>query len=120
MSPVRRPMQLKDASLRAAVEAMRANRPLRAEEICRTYLETNPGCVDHLRLLGNALSKQGRYAESEQTVRLAIALQPDSPLLHEDLGSALALQQRFEEAVPCFERAIGLEPRLPLAHKKLG
>jgi tetratricopeptide (TPR) repeat protein len=110
----------KDASIGAALAAMQANRPLRAEEICRAYLDLNPGCVEHLRMLGTALSKQGRYAEAEQTVRLALGLQPDFPHLHEDLGSTLALQQRFEEAVPCFEQAIRLEPRLPLAHKKLG
>ena len=120
MNPVHRKLPPKEASLSAALEAIQANRPLRAEEICRAYLETSPGCVEHLRMLGNALSKQGRYGEAEQTVRLAIALQPESPLLHEDLGSALALQKRFEEAVPCFQQAIRLEPRLPLAHKKLG
>lgn len=120
MKPVRPAASAKEASLAAALEALQGNRPLRAEEICRAYLESSPGCVEHLRLLGNSLSKQGRYAEAEQTVRLAISLQPDFPHLHEDLGSVLALQQRFEEAVPCFERAIQLEPRLPLAHKKLG
>jgi tetratricopeptide (TPR) repeat protein len=99
---------------------MRANRPLRAEEICRNYLDASPGSVEHLRLLGHALSKQTRYGEAEQTVRLALSLQPDFPHLHEDLGSVLALQDRHEEAVPCFERAILLEPRLALAHKKLG
>ena len=107
-------------SVQAALEALRAKRPLRAEEICRNYLDRNPGSVDHLRLLGHALSKQDRYAEAEQTVRLAISIKPDFPHLHEDLGSVLALQDRHEEAVPCFERAIQLEPRLPLAHKKLG
>ena len=85
-----------------------------------TTSSSNPGSVDHLRLLGHALAKQARYAEAEQTVRLAISLKPDFPHLHEDLGSVLALQDRIEEAVPCFERAIRLEPRLPLAHKKLG
>lgn len=99
---------------------MRANRPLRAEFICREYLEQNPGSVDHLRLLGNALVKQARYAEAEQTVRYAIALKPEFPHLHEDLGSVLAMQRRYEEAVPCFEEAIRLERRLPRAHRKLG
>jgi tetratricopeptide (TPR) repeat protein len=120
MNPVQRSPEARDASLAAALEALQSNRPLRTEEICRAYLEASPGCVEHLRMLGSALSKQGRYVEAEQTVRLAIALQPDYPHLHEDLGSALALQRRFEEAVPCFEQAIKLEPRLPLAHKKLG
>jgi tetratricopeptide (TPR) repeat protein len=120
MNPVHPPPQTREASIGAALDALRSNRPLRAEEICRSYLETSPGCVEHLRMLGTALGKQGRYPESEQTVRLAIALQPSNPHLHEDLGSVLALQERFEEAVPCFEQAIRLEPRLPLAHKKLG
>jgi tetratricopeptide (TPR) repeat protein len=109
-----------EPSIVAALEALRVNRPLRAEEICREYLNLHPGSVDHLRLLGAALSKQERYPEAERTIRLAISLKPDFPHLHEDLGSVLALQQRLEEAVPCFERAIRLEPRLPLAHKKLG
>jgi tetratricopeptide (TPR) repeat protein len=107
-------------SIKAALEALRANRPLRAEEICRNYLDRSPGSVEHLRLLGHALSKQERYPEAEQTVRLALSLKPNFPHLHEDLGSVLALQDRHEEAVPCFERAIQLEPRLTLAHKKLG
>jgi tetratricopeptide (TPR) repeat protein len=110
----------KAESIKAALEALRANRPLRAEEICRNYLDGSPGSVDHLRLLGHALSRQERYPEAEQTARLALSLKPDFPHLHEDLGSVLALQDRHEEAVPCFERAIQLEPRLPHAHKKLG
>ena len=110
----------REATIAAALEALRANRPLRAEETCRDYLEANPGSVEHLRLLGHALTKQARYAEAEQTLRLAISLKPGFPHLHEDLGSVFALQQRFAEAVPCFEEAIRLEPQLPLAHKKLG
>jgi tetratricopeptide (TPR) repeat protein len=110
----------KDASIAAALEALRANRPLRAEELCRAWLLHSPGSVEHLRLLGHALIKQERHAEAEKALRLALSLQADFPHLHEDLGSVLALQQRFEEAVACFEQAIRIEPRLPLAHKKLG
>src|SRR5919112_1638252 len=119
-TPLVDPISAKKASIAAALGALSANRPLRAEEICRGYLNANPGCFEHLRLLGHALVKQSRYADAEQTIRLAISLKPDFPHLHEDLGSVLALQQKFEEAVPCFEQAIRLEPRLPLAHKKLG
>jgi tetratricopeptide (TPR) repeat protein len=99
---------------------MRANRPLRAEEICRDHLVLNPGSVEHLRVLGHALMKQNRLEEAASQLRFAQSLEPDNPNLHEDIGSVLALQQRFEEAVTCFEQAIALEPRLPLAHKKLG
>ncbi len=114
------PELTREASIATALEELRSNRAVRAEATCREYLEANPGCVDHLRLLGHALGKQERYAEAEQTIRLAISLKAEYPHLHEDLGSVLALQKRFEEAVPCFEQAIRLEPQLPLAHKKLG
>jgi tetratricopeptide (TPR) repeat protein len=110
----------REASVDAALEALRDNRPLRTELICREYLERNPGSIEHLRLLGHALQKQARYAEAENVVRHAISLKQDFPHLHEDLGSVLALQGRHAEAVPCFEQAIRLEPQLPLAHKKLG
>jgi tetratricopeptide (TPR) repeat protein len=110
----------KGESIAAAIEAMRVNRPLQAEEICRDFLVLSPGCKDHLRLLGHALMKQYRLTEAEEHIRFALSIEPDFALLIEDLGSVLAMQNRFEEAIPWFEKAIRLEPRLPLAHKKLG
>lgn len=110
----------KDESLSTAIQAIKAGRPLRAEETCRDYLEIHPGCVDHLRLLGHALMKQNRLKEAEEQIRFAIELRPTHPQLHEDLGSVLGLQHRFEESIPHLEKAIQLEPTLPLAHKKLG
>jgi tetratricopeptide (TPR) repeat protein len=115
-----KPAASKNESIASAVAAMRANRPLRAEEICRDYLLMNPGCSEHLRLLGHALMKQTRLDEAEQQVRFAMAIQPNSPLLAEDLGSILAMQGRYGDAIPWFEKAVRLEPGLPLAHKKLG
>lgn len=112
--------QGKEDSLRAAIAALKANRPLRAEERCRDYLSIRPGCADHMRLLAHALMKQNRLQEAEEQLRFALELRPNQPQLHEDLGSVLALQGRLEDAVPRFRKAIELEPSLPLAHKKLG
>ncbi len=110
----------KQRSLREAIDAMRANRPQQAEEICRGWLAASPGSAEHRRILGHALMKQERLAEAESELRDALDIAPEHPQLHEDLGSVLALQERYAEAVPLFETAIRLEPRLPLAHKKLG
>lgn len=110
----------KDKSILSAINAIKAGRPLRAEETCRDYLELHPGCVDHIRLLGHALMKQNRLQEAEEQLRFALELRPAYPQLHEDLGSVLGLQHRFEESIPHLEKAIQLEPTLPLAHKKLG
>lgn len=110
----------KDTNIRRAIDYLRHNRPLRAEEACRDYLDQNPGDTDHIRLLGLALMKQNRAVEAEEQLRFALTLEPEFPQLHEDLGSALAMQSRFEEAIPEFEKAIQLQPALPLAQKKLG
>lgn len=115
-----RPSPGRESTTAAAIDAMRSNRPLRAEEICRDYLLLNPGSAEHLRLLAHALMKQNRLEEAEEQARFVLSLQPDMPLLHEDLGSVLAMQKRFEDAITCFEKALQIEPKLPLARKKLG
>ncbi|MBT8099831.1 MAG: sulfotransferase [Gammaproteobacteria bacterium] len=114
-----RPSSDKSQSIRLALDYMRERRPLRAEEVCRDYLNEHPGCVDHLRLLGHTLTKQRRLQEAEKQLRFALSMDPNFPQLHEDLGSVLSLQARHEEAITAFERAIRLDPGLPLVHKKL-
>jgi len=109
----------KEESILAGVKAMKNRRPLRAEEICRDYLSVNPGCTDHLRLLGHSLLKQGRLEEAEKQLRFALSLKPNFPQLHEDLGSVLGLQGQYEEAIASLEKAIQLDPTQATAHKKL-
>ena len=113
-------MALHVDSIQHAIAAMKANRPLRTEEICRDYLLMNPGSVQHLSLLGRALAKQGRLSEAATQIEQAIALAPDVPLLHEDLGSVRVQQGRYEDAISLFEKAIRLDPRAASAHRKLG
>lgn len=120
MNSMNKADEIRDSSISRAIGFMRANRPLRAEELCRDYLGQNPGCTNHLRLLGHALMKQNRLAEAEEQLRFALSLDDDFPQLHEDLGSVLAMQKRFDEAITELQRAIQLQPKLPLAHKKLG
>ena len=62
----------KDQSIKQAIGFLRSNRPLRAEEVCRNYLNNNPGCTEHLRLLSHALMKQDRFSEAEEKLNFAI------------------------------------------------
>ncbi len=110
----------KNSSIERALDYIRRNRPLRAEEACRDYLLDHPGCADHMRLLGLALMKQNRAAEAEEQLRFALEIEPEFPQLHEDLGSALATQSKFEEAIPEFKKAMQLQPTLPAVERKLG
>ena len=69
----------KEESIRAGLAAMDAGRPLRAEEICRDWLASRPGCADHLRLLAFSLKQQKRLEEAEKQLLLAISLKPNFP-----------------------------------------
>lgn len=109
-----------EPSIRRAVAAMKANRPLRAEEICRDHLNMDPGSIQHLALLGRALAKQGRYDEAAAQLNQAIGLAPEVPLLYEDLGTVRGYQGQHDTAIELFEKAIRLDPRQPSAHRKLG
>ncbi len=109
-----------EPSIRRAVAAMKANRPLLAEEICRDHLGMAPGSIQHLALLGRALAKQGRHDEAAAQLDEAISLAPEVPLLYEDLGTVRACQGRHEDAIGLFEKAVRLDPRQPSAHRKLG
>ena len=98
-----------------------ADRPPRAEEICRDASRSsarNPSSI--CACSARALTMQSRLEEAEQILRRALALRPESAPLHEDLGGVLAMQRRFEDAVASFQTAIRLDPQLPLARKKLG
>ena len=109
-----------EPSIRKAVAAMKANRPLLAEEICRNHLGTDPGSIQHLAMLGRALAKQGRYDEAAAQLDQAIDLAPEVPLLYEDLGTVRGYQGRHTDAIGLFEKAIRLDPREASAHRKLG
>jgi tetratricopeptide (TPR) repeat protein len=109
-----------DTSIAAALDALAAGDARRAESVSRAHLEQQPNSVEHLRLLGRALTAQSRLEEAEQILRRALALRSESAPLHEDLGNIQAMQRHFEEAVASFQTALRLDPRLPLARKKLG
>ena len=114
------PEVTRDPDIQAALAALAAGDPVRAEGILRGRLTREPDSFDHLRLLGRALALQSRPADAEAILRRALASRRDFPPLLEDLGGVLAMQGRFEDAVASFEAALKLDPRLPLARKKLG
>jgi len=109
-----------DASIAQAIQALQSGRPELTEKLCRDYLGSHPKSVEHLRLLGHALQKQGQLAEAETHFRSALEQVPDLAPLNEDLGSALGMQGKLEEAIPYFEHAIRIDKGLASAHKKLG
>jgi tetratricopeptide (TPR) repeat protein len=83
-------------------------------------LKVMPNHAAILSNRGSALNRLGRYDEAIQTLRQALAVDPELPEGHNNLGSALFGQGKFEAAVDAFEAALRLRPDYPDALNNLG
>ncbi len=67
-----------------------------------------------------SLLAQGRFAEAEPQLRVAVKREPAYPEAEANLGAALSALGRLEEGSTHLVRAIGLRPDFGDAHKNLG
>ncbi|HTT96800.1 MAG TPA: tetratricopeptide repeat protein [Rhizomicrobium sp.] len=82
----------------------------KAEAGYRAILRTQARHFDATQLLGVLLSARGKYKEAGTLLRRAIAINPNAPMLHNNLASvSQALGQR-EDAVQSLTRAVELDP----------
>ncbi|MCB9947458.1 MAG: tetratricopeptide repeat protein [Rhodospirillaceae bacterium] len=81
-----------------------------AEAVFRTAHGLEPDKPGHLRLLGDALARQERWAEAGQAFQHALTLAPDSAAIRIRLGDVLAASGDMEGAAEAYRRAIALKP----------
>jgi len=83
-----------------------------------------PSCCrmtpEALRHLGAALHDQGQWAAAWNTLRQALAIEPDNTDALVDAADALRGPGRAREAVPLYERALSLSPQRVEARNNLG
>jgi tetratricopeptide (TPR) repeat protein len=65
-------------------------------------------------------SDEEKAPEAAECYLVAVALRPDSAVVHYNLGAALATKGNLDQAIACFHRAIELDPTLALPHGALG
>lgn len=70
--------------------------------------------------LGNALSKEGRFAEAVKIYEQALRLDPTDAVAHYNLGNVLIAQDKLNEAVRHFQEAVRIYPDYAEAHSNLG
>ena len=71
-----------------------------------TFLERWPGNVNAAVGLANAHHALGELPQAEKVLRAALAREPDSPIVLNNLAQTLADQGREAEALPVVERAV--------------
>jgi Flp pilus assembly protein TadD len=77
-----------------------------ASRLIEAALDKEPGNPSTMDSWGWALYKQGKFHESEETLRKAVSLTPYSPEAHRHLGETLLKLDRLQEALEEWERAL--------------
>ncbi len=75
--------------------------------------------VRALSWLGIIRDEMGQWTEGEKAHRAALAVEPDSDFLHNNLGYNLLIQKREDEAAREFEKALQLNPKSVAARNNL-
>jgi tetratricopeptide (TPR) repeat protein len=91
--------------------------------LCQNYevlLRENPGYAPGFAAYGFLLGKIGQRKGSIAILMRANKLDPDIPLVKNQIGNFLAEEGRPREALPYYLAAIKLEPKEPLYHYQLG
>ncbi len=93
---------------RRATAHMYGNEPDKAAAVYREILAANPRDREAQRLLGLALTRQGKADEAVEALRRAIELGEDGPAIHRNLGEALLRAGKPAEAAAHLKKAVDL------------
>jgi Flp pilus assembly protein TadD len=92
---------------------MYGNEPEKAAAVYREILAANPKDREAQRLLGIALTRQGKAGEAVEALRRAIELGDDGPAIHRSLGEALLRAGKPAEAAEHLKKAVDLGAHAP-------
>jgi tetratricopeptide (TPR) repeat protein len=90
-----------------------------AAALAGARLRGAPRDAEALRLLGAALSAQGKNDEAVTAIRRAAALRPNDPRVHNSLGAALHTAGERRHAAAAFRRALEIAPDFAPAWQNL-
>jgi len=91
-----------------------------AEAIYRQVLDTDPGNLDALHLLGVVSLQRGKAQEAVDLISQSLAERPDDPNALNHLGEAYRFLGFLDEAKTCFEKAVALKEDFFQAYNNLG
>ena len=87
----------------------------------RRAVRDHPGLALAHHFLGVVLhARRGNAEEAVRHFKIAIDLDPNDVVAHNDFGNCLVELKRSDEAIVHYERALELNPTYPLAHLNLG
>jgi Flp pilus assembly protein TadD len=97
------------------------NRDLAKAEFCfRQSVRLDARSTEAHAALAGTLAQRRVWPEAADHFRKALSINPDQPVVLNDLGFCLQRLRRPDEAVQAYERALEIDPHQALAHRNLG
>ena len=97
----------------AVTELVAQGRLLKAEELCRRFLQKNPKHVEGMRLLADIGLRLGVLEDAEFLLESAVAFAPDSVPARIDYVGVLRKRQKFEKALEQARLLLARDPDNP-------
>jgi len=98
------------AILLASLDATHEGKLIKAEELCRHFLQQHPQHIDGMRLLADIALKQGVLEDAEFLLESALAFEPNHQQARIDYIQILSKRQRFQQAVDEARRMLDQNP----------
>lgn len=100
--------------LLAVTNHLAEGRILKAEDLCRTFLQKNPSHVEAMRLLADIGTRLGVLEDADILLESAVQLAPENIQLKLDYIQVLRKRQKFAAALEQAERLYQSDPQNPL------
>jgi predicted O-linked N-acetylglucosamine transferase (SPINDLY family) len=83
---------------------------VKAEQLCRWILGTQPKFFPALSLLGIIAAQSRRTGEAAELLGRAAAINPGDAMTHSNYGNVLRELKRYDEALASYQRALRINP----------
>ena len=100
--------------LMAVSHLLHEGKLLKAEQLCRAYLQKNKQDTEGMRLLAEIGTRFGVLEDAEFLLESAIEFEPDNTQLRLDYIQVLRKRQKFEDALREAKRLYDGDPRNPI------
>jgi len=107
------------SQLQAAMHHLYENRLLKAEGLCRTWLQSHPKDVEAMRLLAEAGNRLGVLDDAEFLLESAVEFAPDNMAVRIDYIRILRKRQKYEKALEQAEVLHSRDPDNPVFTSQL-
>ena len=99
--------------LLACLDATHEGRLLKAEQLCRHFLQKNPTHIDGMRMLADIAIRLGVLEDAEFLLESAVAFQPQHKQARIDYIQALSKRQRYQKASNQAKQLLETNPENP-------